>query len=242
MDLLEKYFQTINKERLYSSQNNLRFYLRYLFRDISFKNRRMLDIGGGAGIFSFYAACMGASEVVCLEPGMEGFLPVTMKKFQRLQSGLREVQSVRRLSTDIQNFDASDQGFDIILLHNSINHLEEAACIKLHEDPKARKTYHTLFLKLRDLSNKGAKLVISDCSSANFFLRFHFRNPFAWDIEWHKHQRPELWIDLLRKAGFSKPRVRWRSFDQLRLPGRFLTGNRAIAYFLQSHFCLTMEK
>lgn len=242
MDPLEKYFEIIRKERFYSSPANLKFYLRYLFGDISFQHKRMLDIGGGSGLFSFYAACMGASEVVCLEPGMEGFLYVTIDKYEKLRSELEEVQSVTRLSTDIQHYDEHGPGFDIILLHNSINHLEEESCIRLHEDREARETYHRLFLKIGNLAKHGARLIIADCSSDNFFHRFHIRNPFAWDIEWHKHQPPGLWIQILKKAGFSNPKLRWRSFDQLRTPGRLLTGNRIIAYFLQSHFCLTMTK
>jgi len=67
-DFIHRYFNIVNKEQLYSSQNNLRFYLKYLFEKISFDNKRMLDIGGGAGLFSFYAACKGATEVICLEP------------------------------------------------------------------------------------------------------------------------------------------------------------------------------
>ena len=80
------------------------------------------------------------------------------------------------------------------------------------------------------------------CSRRNFFALVGIRNPVAPDIEWHKHQAPEVWAELLGGAGFSKPRTRWSSFYQLRRPGRSLLGHRLAAYFLQSHFCLTMEK
>ena len=55
-------------------------------------------------------------------------------------------------------------------------------------------------------------------------------------------QAPEVWAGLLTEAGFSSPRIRWSSFYQFRRPGRLLLGNRLAAYFLQSHFCLTMVK
>jgi 16S rRNA G966 N2-methylase RsmD len=229
LDLLAKYFKVVQRERLYSSANNLKFYLQYLFGDISFRSRRMLDIGGGSGIFSYYAACMGASEVICLEPEMEGFPLLADQKHERLRSGLQEIPNVTRLSTDIQHFEEYDPRFDIILLHNSINHLEEESCIRLHEDQKARETYHALFLKIGRMCN-------------DFFHLLRIRNPLAWHIRWHKHQPPELWIQLLRQAGFSNPSLQWRSFDQLRTPGRLLTGNRLAAYFLQSHFRLIMDK
>jgi len=152
------------------------------------------------------------------------------------------MDQVKRLSIEIQRFDPGDMKFHIILLHNSINHLDEKACIKVHYDPEAIKTYKQIFQKLSDLSVKGAKLIIADCSKYNFFYLCKLKNPFAPDIEWHKHQPPEYWAKFLQKVGFCNPIIRWRSFDQLRSVGRFLSGNKVISYFLQSHFCLTMEK
>ena len=65
---LENYFTAVIKEGLYPNRGNLQFHLKTLFKDIALENRRVLDIGGGSGLHSFYVACMGAKEVVCLEP------------------------------------------------------------------------------------------------------------------------------------------------------------------------------
>jgi len=240
--LLDRYFQAVREVRLYSSPGNLRFYLRYLFGDLRFEGKRMLDIGGGTGLFSFYAACMGASEVICLEPEADGFLGSLSGKFGKVKARLPEMQHVHLEATGFQEFDAGGKEFDILLLHNSINHLDEPSCERLHHDSAAVQAYEGLFRKLSGMARPGAGLVIADCSSRNLFPRLNLRNPVARDIEWHKHQPPELWIHLLGRAGFHKPDLRWRSFDQLCWIGKWLTGNRAAAYFLQSHFRLIMEK
>ncbi len=133
-ELVDKYFVLVDQEGLYSSQYNLRFYLNYLFKNISFNKKTMLDIGGGAGLFSFYAACLGANEVICLEPEAAGSRSGMVEKFKKLQSGLQTLVQVKLVSTTIQNFNPNDRKFDIILLHNSINHIDEEACIKLQYD------------------------------------------------------------------------------------------------------------
>ena len=69
---LEAYLSIVIEEGLYPNRGNLQFHLKTLFKDIALENRRVLDIGGGSGLHSFYAACMGAKEIVCLEPETEG--------------------------------------------------------------------------------------------------------------------------------------------------------------------------
>jgi SAM-dependent methyltransferase len=202
----------------------------------------MLDIGGGTGLFSFYAACMGANEVVCLEPEVEGSSSGVLEKFKKLQLGLKDKYQVKLVSTELQNFDPNDKKFDIILLHNSINHLDEKACTNLKYDSQAIETYRMIFQKLSYLASNGSKLIITDCSRYNFFALCGLKNPFAHSIEWHKHQSPKYWAKLLSDVGFRNPKVRWSSPNQLRSIGRLVVGNKIASYFLQSHFCLTMEK
>ena len=69
---LEVYLSAVIEEGLYPNRGNLQFHLKTLFKSTALENRRVLDIGGGSGLHSFYAACMGAKEVVCLEPGNGG--------------------------------------------------------------------------------------------------------------------------------------------------------------------------
>lgn len=238
---LEVYLSAVIKEGLYPNRGNLQFHLKTLFKNIVLENRRVLDIGGGSGLHSFYAACMGAGEVVCLEPETEGSHFGTEAKFRKL-SGILGYDYVRFEPVTFQVFEPAGKQFDIILLHNSINHLDETACINLLNDEASKAIYMDIFSKLSSLASSGAKLIVCDCSRYNLFALLRINNPFAPTIEWHKHQAPEVWVDLLSQFGFANPRVRWTSFNTLRSPGRVLLGNKLLSYFLRSDFCFTMEK
>lgn len=238
---VDQYLAVACQESLYSTPGNLEYYLHYLFQDTAFFGKTMLDIGGGGGLFSFYAACCGASHVVCLEPEAKGSSPGMVDQFRRL-STLLSLDQVRIYPIRFQDFDPGSETFDIILLHNSINHLDEAACMNLQHDRHAVETYRGIFQRLSSMVSRGAKLIITDCSRYNFFALCHLKNPFGPTMEWHKHQSPNYWARLLSDVGFRNPRIRWTSFSSLRSIGRLLFGNKVAAYFLQSHFCLTMKK
>jgi hypothetical protein len=61
-------------------------------------------------------------------------------------------------------------------------------------------------------------------------------------LEWHKHQPPEVWAELLSKVGFAQPWIRWTTLNTLRRPGELLFGNRLVSYFTLSTFILTMRR
>jgi SAM-dependent methyltransferase len=236
----DRYFNVAERG---AARGNHRFYVNYLFNGIDFRGKTMLDIGGGDGMLSFYAACAGAEKVICLEPEVDGSAAGMNAAFRRTASLLRLDQAkVQLLPRRLQDYEAGDDSFDIVLLHASINHLDEEACIQLGRDRKAQRSYEQSFEKLAALSRPGARLLVVDCARRNLFADLHITNPFVPMIEWHKHQPPKLWADLLAKAGFVNPIIRWSSFNTLRSGGRLLLGNRIAAYCLTSGFCLTMER
>ena len=238
---IDLYLNTVIREGLYSGKGKLQFKMETLFRGIDFKNKRVLDIGGGFGMYSFYAACSGAESVVCLEPEGEGSSSGVTDTFHKLNR-LLERNNVESKPVAIQALEPEGGTFDVILLHNSINHVDEAACINLLRDSKSRSVYREIFSKIFSLSNKGAKIIICDCSRYNFFALLRIRHPFAPNVEWHKHQAPRVWANLLGEAGFMNPKIRWSSFNILRNWGRVLVGNKLMAYFLTSNFRLTMDR
>jgi len=239
--LTELYFDAIVHKGMYSNVGNLQFHMETLFEGIDLRNKRILDIGGGNGLYSYYAASQGASEVVCLEPEAEGSNAPIAARFRDLGASLR-LKTAILLRETIQGYESRGRQFDIVLLHNSINHLNESACITLLTDRRSMVAYRDIFAKISGLSTRGAKLIVCDCSCDNFFAALGLRNPIARSIEWQKHQTPETWINLLSGADYVNPRVRWTSFNSLRTLGRAIMGNRFVSYFLTSHFCLTMEK
>ena len=238
---IDHYLNTIIKNGLYTNKGNLQFQMQTIFKGIDLKNKRILDIGGGSGIYSFYTAFRGASNVVCLEPEAEGSSSGVAYNFRKLKKHL-ECNNVELRMCTLQELEPESEKFDVILLQNSINHLDETACVRLLSESKSKALYQDIFTKIYSLSEKGTKLIICDCSRYNFFSWIKIRNPFAPSIEWHKHQAPEVWAKLLGEVGFVNPKIRWSSFNRLRHLGRILIGNKLVAYFLLSHFCLTLEK
>lgn len=239
---VEQYLSTIVSEGLYSTERNLRFYLKTLLGKIDFENKRMLDIGSGSGLYSFYAACSGAKKVVCLEPEAQGSRSGVNEKFQRVKTSLN-AYNVHLEPLTLQDYEPKKgEKFDIVLLQNSINHLNEAACIDLLNEKKARDDYIEILYKVSALSESGAKLIACDCSRHNFFNSIGVKNPFVPTIEWQKHQAPEAWAALLKEVGFIHPKVEWLFFSKFFFWGKKLIPPKTLSYFLTSHFCLTMDK
>jgi len=236
---LQCFFSSIREAGIHPRPRRLEFYLRFLFDSVRLAGASVLDVGGGDGSLSFYAVCSGAREVVCLEPRADGFPPGAGPAFEGLAARLGG-GGVRLEATTLQEYDPGSAMFDVILLHNSINHLDEEACISLLRDASARDRYLALFRKLAHLARRDATLLVTDCSRRNLYPLLGLKNPIRPTIEWHKHQTPEVWARLLAQAGFGRSRIRWRSPNHLRSAGRVLLGNRIAAFLLDAQFCLTM--
>lgn len=238
---LKRFLSVCQKEGLCKSSDNLEFYMKSLWRDIDLKGKSVIDIGAGAGTYGFYAALSGASKVVCLEPEAAGSRSGFIRKFRKV-SGRLKLPQIKMIAETFQEYQSTGEKFDILLLHHSINHLDEDACITLHENTRSRRTYREIFNELSQIAKPGAKLVVTDASRNNFFPAVGLKNPFVRSIEWHKHQAPQVWVKLLSGAGFRKPKVSWIPPSQLRQLGQILCANFFASYFLHSHFRLIMER
>jgi len=208
-------------------------YLKWLFKDLDFKNKRVLDIGGGRGLYSYYAKSMGASEVINLEPFSDGSSGNFIKNIDLI---------VNHESIFFQDFNIENK-FDIIIIHDSINHLDEAMYVKLANDSAAVNTYKNLIKKMYDHLNHGGLISVSDCSNQNFFNMVGFRNPFSPTIEWHLHQPPSLLINLFKSERFTLLKLRWTPFKRFGFIGRIISQFGVIpSFFMQSHYNIIFKK
>ena len=239
MDELE-FASIILQNKINSTKKRLLFRLNTLFEKLEFNDKTVLDVGGGEGLLSFYASFKGAREVICLEPAKEGSRIGAVEKFHCLKTQFQSF-NVSLCNDNFQNFN-SDLLFDIIIMHNSINHINEQACMNLRSDKKAKSEYSEYFKKLFKLTNLEGHMIISDCSHLNFWHLIKIQNPYVKSIEWDKHQSPEVWIDMCQRSGFRLEKIKWSSFSRFGKTGEKVIGNRFAAYFFDSHFNLYFIK
>jgi SAM-dependent methyltransferase len=240
-DLMNRFLDCAIRLGVYSNRKNLQRHLQYLFDGIELRGKSVLDVGGGAGLLTVYAAVRGA-DAVCVEPEADGATGGVTAAFRQLKNAVDPELRAALLRSSIQSYLQVPRRFDVVIIANAINHLNEDACIRLLDDPAAQAEYEGIFRALFSALNPGGWLIATDCSRSNFFNTLGASSPFMPDIEWHKHQAPDAWDRLLQWVGFAPARVQWSSPNTLGACGRWLLGNRVAAYFLLSHFRLAARK
>ena len=214
---------------------------RQIFGTDDLRGRSLLEIGCGKGVFCLWAAMHGAVRTVGLEPMSDGFYDEGdfQHTFMSLASELG-VEGVSMETCTLQQYAGAEASFDYVLSVASINHLDEPACIDLHTNGASRQKYIEVFTALRRLMKSGGELVILDSSRRNLFGDMGMKSPFQPQIEWHKHQLPEVWVDILAVAGFGQAEVTWlgnRALRYLGLPNI----PRPVAYCMDSSFRLELR-
>jgi SAM-dependent methyltransferase len=240
-ELINEAHRTLIEQSRWSSRWGFERYHSALFNGVSFRNKRVLDVGGGIGTCSFLAALGGAADVLCLDPEGDGSSAGSTSRFQELARRLG-IANARIEAHTVQTLQVPPRSFDVIILHNSINHVDEQACIDFEKSEAARAKYRVVFEKLADIATPGADLVIADCTSSNIFPMLGLKHPISQSIEWAKHQPPEVWARQLEKVGFEKPTIRWTAYSGLGALGWALTANRWAAFLLTGHFMLRMRR
>jgi hypothetical protein len=238
-----EFYKIVTDKGFYSKPNRLRFYLEnQLFKGIDFNGKSLIDIGGGTGLFGFYAAINGASQVVVMEPEIDGSSNGVIMGFNEINSLLGNLTNIQHTKEVLENYDRKDKQFDYILMHNSINHIDEEACIILRKDKGAQEKYYEFFKKIAEISHPDTILIICDCARNNLFGDIGLKNPFSPSIEWHKHQNPKFWSELLSLVGFKELFIGWTSPNVLGNIGRILLKNQLGAYLTISHFKLVLKR
>lgn len=241
--LVNEFLDLAIQKKMFSNKTNLKFYLNYIFRDTRLKDSTLLDVGGGSGLLSFYAAVNGARKVVCLEPESDGSSSGMIAKFNEFKSALSQHLPIEHLPLTLQAYkEQVAEKYDIVVMHDSVNHLDEHACINLLRDKGSYAIYKNLIRSVYDIMSPGGQLIVTDCSSSNFFNSIGVKCPFAPTIEWHKHQKPGTWTQLFRTIGFKNSKISWKTPNTFGTIGRFFMANPVVSYFTSSSFKIMMEK
>lgn len=215
--------------------------MRFLYENVDFTGKSVLDIGGGTGLHSFYAASQGASDVTIIEPEADGGHHEMISTFNSLRNAV-DATNVKLIQTTLQNYVADKERFQIILVQDAINHFDEKACVTLLTSMESQTRYRKIFDEIARLLVPGGVLIISDCSSRNFFDAIGLINPVAKQIEWEKHQPPAVWCQLAQTSGLKHVETRWSTPSRFGAIGRVLMGNPVAAWFFTSHFVIKLRK
>lgn len=244
---LQRFLGLVQEERFFSPAGNwgtpqrLGFYLDRLFRGIDVQGKRALDIGAGTGVFSIALALRGAAEVCALEPEVAGSQSTMSERFERMvrQVGVTNVRLERKT---LEEALPTLKPFDLVLLHNCINHLDEPSCTVLHRDQTARSAYLQTFRDLYRVTRDDGLLIIADSTRHNLFGSVGLRSPMCPSIEWEKHQPPSVWSRLASQVGYRCERVEWTTPGHLGKLGHRLLSNPLASFFLLGHFVLVLRK
>jgi SAM-dependent methyltransferase len=218
----------------YSSGHRYKARAEFLFRGIEFDGKRVLEVGCGSGAWALWAGINGARYVIGIEPEADGSSSHVLDRFQ---------QSIRTLGLEERVFAADyllhelpwdTEKFDVIVMYNVINHLDEDSVVKMHKDTNAFDRYVSAVRDLKERVAPGGWVIVADCTRDNFWPRIGMKSPLAPNIDWDKHQHPEEWIKVFESAGFQTEDLRWSPLQ----PFMRTTGNRLVQYFTASHFVL----
>lgn len=214
-------------------------YCKALFNGVKLEGKTILDVGGGDGVHSMYAKLKGSGKITVLEPEFEGSTQGVIGVLENIIKKYK-IKDMQIIPKTFQDFKTKEK-YDIILLNNSINHLNEDLCTTLHKSKKAQAEYLKLMKKLDSLLNVNGIIVVADCSKYNFWNEIGLKSPFANTIEWHKHQAPSLWTKLLNKTGFERLTLDWTMYHRYP-PLKFAVNNLIVPYFINSHFRMVFKR
>lgn len=222
--------------RLLGYANAKRYWSRgtFLFQGISLQAASVLDVGCGIGSWAIWAAINGAAKSVGIEPEGDGSKHGTLGSFRQNIKLLELEGQVEAYSSTLQEFSPRDGKFDVVVMYNVINHLDEGAVRSLHKDERMAARYVDLLKGLRTKIRPGGTIIVADCARSNLWPHLGLRSPFAPWIEWEKHQDPSQWIRVFEGASFKITSRRWSPYYGIRR----LSTNSVFHYLTSSHFTL----
>ena len=235
-------FDQLLKEAGIPRANGYHFYFKnYIFKDIDLKNKKIMDLGGGNGRASFFALSESPSCTSCVvDPLTEGSNNLMLEQFNYIKKKFAEDRI--KFHQDFIDSLLKPEIFDIVLMHNSINHIGEDIIEKILTNNESYNEYKKRIKPIFDrLTSKGI-LIVSDCGTFNFLGNLGFKNPIAPTINWKIHCEPNIWQKMIEGFGFRHIRTEWTARREFGNFGRKFLSNRICSYFLNSHFVSVYEK
>ena len=221
----------------YSSEKRYATRANFLFHGINLSGAKVLEVGCGSGAWVIWAAINGAEQAVGLEPESDGSTPQTLTALRKTVDILGLTEKVLAFDYFLHQIPMEENHFDVIILFDVINHMNENAVIDLHHNKNSFKQFLDIAQDLRRRMKPGGWIIVADCGRTNFWNQVGLSSPLGKGIEWNKHQDPPKWIDVFSTAGFRLVDFRWSPLQPLTR----ITANWLVQYLTASHFVLRFQ-
>lgn len=228
-------FELAARRLYYANGTRYRTRGQFLFAGIPLAGAHVLEVGCGSGTWAIWAALHGADRVVGIDPEAHGSSSGDFVTFQQTIETLGLTQKVIAHDHYLHELPVQQRPFDVVVMYDVINHLDERAVTVLDRDSVACESYVLVLQNLRSRMCTDGWVIVADCARDNLWVRLGLPSPLTNRmIEWHKHQNPEIWMNLFKQAGFQYFDLRWSPL----YPFSQLSSNRLVQFLTYSHFVL----
>jgi SAM-dependent methyltransferase len=201
-----QFVSLFEKETGYS-QADIEYRWEQFLGGINVRGKRVLDVGCGNGVHSFFLASFGgAQEVVGVDPSEGRGSPTDSHEVFQRRARKLGLENVRLIREDFLTIDDELGTFDVIVLISVLHHIHESA-ENAYKDTEIRQQIRTTFDKMFHLLNPGGWVIIQEASRYNvtqITRALGYRGPgYLAGMNWKHKQLPKAWTSIAREAGFN---------------------------------------
>ena len=216
------------------------YFKNYIFDGINLRDKKLLDLGGGNGIASFFAYHTEKScKCTIVDPYVDGSHKQMHTQFEDLSKLYDNSVTLHNGYVDTL---PESHTFDLILMHNSINHIGEDIVGDIDTNKNSQVEYSKRLTKILDRAKSNSIIIVSDCSSKNLWNDLKIKNILAPTIDWNLHKPPSVWQKLLEDLDCQHISTKWTARRELLLIGKFILSNRFASYMINSSFVSIYKK
>jgi len=203
--VMDSEFALAFEEATRHSVEDITYRCRQLLKQIDVRNKDVLDIGCGTGLYSFFLGSYGgARRVVGIDPSEGEGSPDNVHEVFARNAQKLALKNVEFVRADFRTA-SFDTKFDIILAISALHHVYETTRNML-VDPDAKNEYRKILKQIYDLLNDGGNLIIMEASRSHFTqitrkFGFHGRG-YMKNMSWNTKQVPTAWMTLLKEISF----------------------------------------
>ena len=257
--ILKKFYQFLNLKKsqklkiiypkLFSSYiTETEFYELYyeldqLKNDLSFKCKKILDIGCGTGKFlTFCNLFENPYLCVGLDPAKgcgssENALQIFRDKVVKL-----DIKNIKIIEKDIWNFKLKDLKFDIITTNFSLHHIIPTSKNLLRNE-FYKKKHQELFLNIANMLVDNGYFIIKEVFKYHLsrFWKFYGEIIGNRNINWKTKHNPKEYVRILKECGFCIISIKFK-IPSIFNKFRFFFSNALASFFFNPTYFIIAKK